>query len=249
MKKILTLLLSLILLVGCNDFDEKIKSGSKPVVGKKYKSSFIEFSTVVNLTIYNYKGGVGKFDQLIRRVKSIFKYFDQEMNPSLENSTLANLNRECQNISPKFVKIPFSLKSIIEESDQYFKDFHGYFDPAVYNLVEEWGFINNSKPKLLSEKSIQASLANIGWKNIILNGDSIAFKNSEVGIGFGAIAKGGAVDSVASFLLQEGVKEFIIDAGGDLLVKGKKKLIGIRDPRQNGLLDPLNVSNLAEKTD
>ena len=41
-------------------------------------------------------------------------------------------------------------------------------------------------------------------------------------IGFGAIGKGFAADRAAALLRQRGFENFIIDAGGDILVSGSR---------------------------
>jgi thiamine biosynthesis lipoprotein len=67
-------------------------------------------------------------------------------------------------------------------------------------------------------------------------------------IDLGAVAKGLAVDAAARELLS--FRDFAIDAGGDLYLGGRNAegapwSVGIRHPREDGLLDTLRVSNAA----
>jgi len=69
-------------------------------------------------------------------------------------------------------------------------------------------------------------------------------------IGLGGIAKGYSVDSAAAFLSSEGLEDFIVAAGGDILVRSvSQKTIGIRHPREkNAIIDTLFISNGAIST-
>ena len=54
-------------------------------------------------------------------------------------------------------------------------------------------------------------------------------------VGLGGIAKGYAVDRCAAALRAEGLRDFMVQAGGDLFVAGSKGpvnwMVGVRDPR------------------
>jgi thiamine biosynthesis lipoprotein len=71
------------------------------------------------------------------------------------------------------------------------------------------------------------------------------------GFDLGGIAKGAVVDSVADYLQGQGYPDFLIDAGGDILVSGLKQgrdpwRIAIRHPRDSQAV--LGVLSLGEKS-
>jgi thiamine biosynthesis lipoprotein len=72
-------------------------------------------------------------------------------------------------------------------------------------------------------------------------------------IGLGGIAKGYAVDCAVAVIKNAGFNDFAVNAGGDLVCKGRKQdklwWVGIRDPRNiEENLAFLPVSNLAVVT-
>jgi thiamine biosynthesis lipoprotein len=70
---------------------------------------------------------------------------------------------------------------------------------------------------------------------VILAGNTIRLEKPGMNIGFGAIGKGFAVDRAAARLRQRGFGNFIIDAGGDVLIRGTRGgapwEVAIRHPR------------------
>ena len=55
-----------------------------------------------------------------------------------------------------------------------------------------------------------------GWDKIKLLGDNKIIKQKKVGLNFGAIAKGYAVDKAIDVLKKPGIKEALINAGGEI---------------------------------
>lgn len=249
MKKILFSIIIILTLINCSEKKIEKPLTEKSESGDTYRSSFIEFSTDINVTIYNYSKGEKEFNKIICAVRNIFKEFDKVYNPVIEESELFKLNKAAQRNSPNFIKIPDDLKKMIKTSYNLYQKSSGFFDPGIYNIVEEWGFITGHKPKILTDNALKKLVKDNGFKNILIKEDSIAFLHKNLRLGFGAIAKGSSVDSVAQFLLSKGVSGFIIDAGGDLLIKGgRMKSIGIRHPREKILLDTLKLTDKAVAT-
>jgi len=74
-----------------------------------------------------------------------------------------------------------------------------------------------------------------------------------MGIDLGGIAKGYAVDRARDLFRRAGVKDFLINAGGDLWAEGKNPRgepwrVGIQNPRGEGILRVLSLSGKAVAT-
>ncbi|MBI2441788.1 MAG: FAD:protein FMN transferase [Lentisphaerae bacterium] len=127
----------------------------------------------------------------------------------------------------------------------------GAFDITVYPLVELWGFYSG-KPRRPAPEEIAAARGKIGWQHLVITNGQVTKKNAAVQIDLGAIAKGYAVDAAMQVLLQNGIHDALIEAGGDIFALGQRNQkpwkIGIRHPRQPGLLDTLEVSDRAIAT-
>lgn len=60
--------------------------------------------------------------------------------------------------------------------------------------------------------------------------DSIRINQSGLVLDFGAAGKGYLVDIIAKIIESEGIKNFLINAGGDIYNKGEVRRIGLEDP-------------------
>jgi thiamine biosynthesis lipoprotein len=68
-------------------------------------------------------------------------------------------------------------------------------------------------------------------------------------IDLGGIAVGYAVDKVFSILKSDGIKEGLIDAGGEIVVFGNKTYkIGIKNPKGKGIVNKIILKNQAIST-
>ena len=83
---------------------------------------------------------------------------------------------------------------------------------------------------------------------------STVHKTRQVQIDFGGIAKGFAVDQIAKLLESWGCTDYIVDIGGDLIVKGKNPYgnlwqLAVEAPDgSGGIIDVLGVTDIAVAT-
>jgi FAD:protein FMN transferase len=109
----------------------------------------------------------------------------------------------------------------------------GAFDPTILPLTQLWNF--DSIPSLPKPGDILTAVKRINYRKVTLPGDSIVQLPQDYGIDLGGIAKGALVDSLAGYLHSMGNDNFLIEAGGDILISGlkpgnKQWVIGIRHP-------------------
>ena len=80
-----------------------------------------------------------------------------------------------------------------------------------------WRF-DGSMTQMPSEDKIRASVATVGFQNIILDktNSTVFLKLEGMKIGFGAIGKGYAADKAKELLIAKGVRSGIINASGDM---------------------------------
>ncbi len=234
---VLTYLVPLILLASCSKEDKL-----------KMSSSFVEFTTDVKLTLYNvYEKDSSKVADVMSSSKAVFEYFNSEMNPYVKSSSINSLN----SLEPgKRAEIPDALKEIMRISLNLYRYTDRYFNVAVLPVVELWGFYSGASPKKPDDNDIKELLKISDMDCYEFTQDSVLKKDARCRIGLGGIAKGYAVDSVAAHLISRGFNDFIIEAGGDLIVRASEpKKIGIKHPREdNGMIDTLYVSNGAVAT-
>lgn len=137
---------------------------------------------------------------------------------------------------------------MLKRCDEIWKMTNGAFDPAIGNLIEVIGFEKGS-PQLPSKNQIDEALKKNGWKNIQLKEGNIVVKPKSVKISFNAVVPGYAADKVANILSNFGIKEYLINVGGEVFARGDNWKIGIQHPRkQNELLGAIQINGMAVST-
>jgi thiamine biosynthesis lipoprotein len=121
------------------------------------------------------------------------------------------------------VKVHPELFHLVERAIGISKLTDGAFDISYASMDKIWKF-DGSMTTMPSAESIKASVAKVGYKNIILNKSdtSVFLKTPGMKIGFGAIGKGYAADKAKELLMAQGVTAGIINASGDMNTWGKQ---------------------------
>ncbi|MFQ6090053.1 MAG: FAD:protein FMN transferase, partial [Candidatus Bipolaricaulia bacterium] len=130
---------------------------------------------------------------------------------------LARLNREALS-GP--VQVSEELFALLEEARRYKELTAGKFDVSLGKLVDLWGFGSQETPRVPTAEEIAPLLSG---REVILDKERRTVQlgpNAELDLG--GIAKGYAVDRAIQVLKECGVKEALVDAGGDIRVLGSR---------------------------
>lgn len=143
--------------------------------------------------------------------------------------------------------------AVIRRAGEFERLSQGLFNPALGALSELWGFADMGRPwagppstSAVAEVLAKApSTGSIHWED-----DALSSDNPNIVIDLGGIAKGAILDRARQLLIGLGVRNAIIDLGGDLVVLGKKRgkrvRVGIRGPvgdtRRLGILGGSELS-------
>ncbi len=149
------------------------------------------------------------------------------------NSETSDINR---NAGLKPVQVSTELFDLIDRALKISKLTEGAFDISFASMDKLWKF-DGSMTEMPSEEAIKASVARVGYENIILDRENhtVFLKLPEMKIGFGAIGKGYAADKAKALLKEKGVSGGIINASGDLTTwgtqyDGKDWMVAITNP-------------------
>ncbi|WP_343329954.1 FAD:protein FMN transferase [Polaribacter staleyi] len=149
------------------------------------------------------------------------------------NSQTFSINK---NAGIKPVKVDTELFSLIERAIQISKLTDGAFDISYASMDKIWKF-DGSMKKMPSQETINASVAKVGFQNIVLDKENhtVFLKLKGMKIGFGAIGKGYAADKAKALLISKGVVSGIINASGDMNTwgiqpNGKEWTVAITNP-------------------
>jgi FAD:protein FMN transferase len=150
------------------------------------------------------------------------------------------------------VGVPVRVSALVYEAVQFAlavaEQSGGAFDPTLGHAMETRGFNREYRTGKLMETALNANGA-VSYRDVRLDPEAktITLLHPLI-LDLGAVAKGLAVDLAARELRP--FKDFAINAGGDLYLggcnpEGEPWSVGIRHPRQDGLIDCLRISDRA----
>ena len=161
-----------------------------------------------------------------------FRQVDSDMSEWKENSPLTKVNNAA---GQEPVVVPEDLFKTVQRSLEIAQTTSGAFDPTWASLWELWKF--DGKNIVPSMEVVEEILPRVNWKNVQLDENtSTIYLPQGAMLGLGGIAKGVALDLARDALIGKGVNDFMIVAGGQVLVNGLKNgkswRVGIRDPKK-----------------
>jgi len=215
-----TVLVIVLFLIGFfiarNSSDEEVKT---------IKRTKILLGTVVEIQVRD--ADEQKAEDAITKAFAEVKRIDDLFTTYNEASPVWKINNSADTI----INIDSEIYNLIVLCDSITKLSNGSFDVSLDNLTKVWGFYTDN-PQLPTKAEIDSALLNSGWQNIILLGENKIIKKGKVGLNFGAIAKGYAVDKAIDVLKKQGIKEALVNAGGEISVIGKDWIVGVQHPRE-----------------
>jgi len=113
----------------------------------------------------------------------------------------------------------------------------GRFDVTFGPLADLWKFDQDQDNSIPSAAAIRERLPLIDYRQIQIDEDSgtVFLRKKGMRIHLGGIGKGYAVDRAVKILRDRGMRDFMIQAGGDMYVGGRRGdrpwKLGIADPR------------------
>lgn len=172
-------------------------------------------------------------ENLKMEIESELQKVDNSLSPFNKKSVITHINHNEDYSTDSMFTHVFRLAKTIS------KETHGAFDITVAPLVNAWGFgfKNASHVDSLTIDSIRQF---IGFEKVDLVDGKVVKKDPRIMLDCSAIAKGYGVDCVARLLESKGIKNYMIDIGGELVVKGKNAQqeswrIGINKPIDDSL--------------
>ena len=101
----------------------------------------------------------------------------------------------------------------------------GYYDPTVMPLVNYWGFGYTEKRKVRQVDSVKIDslIGLVGFDKISWNQETNMLEKElpNMQLDFSSCAKGYGVDQVAQYLSDLGIADYMVEIGGEVVVKGK----------------------------
>lgn len=166
----------------------------------------------------------------------------ERLNQKYSTYKTGNYIFRLNNVKTDTVHVDAETMKLIKICDEAFKVTNGNFDAAIGNLIDLIGFEKDS-PHLPDSISLANALKKTGWKNIKILSDSVLYKPFGIKISFNAMLPGYAADLVKEIFEKYGIKEYLINTGGEIYGNGRDWSVGIQHPRKkNELMGTLIIN-------
>lgn len=201
---------------------------------RQYQFPFKAMGSPCEIKLYSKDNSTAKYvaDIVIQDVIRI----EQRYSRYREDSVLSEINRVAKKGGR--IEIDEETAALLNYADTCYKQSTGLFDITSGVLRKVWDFKANKIPKQAAIKKI---LKQVGWQKVELSVSSLSFTVPEMEIDFGGIGKEYAVDRAATICWEQGVRNGLVNLGGDIKVIGPHPdgtpwMVGVRHPRKPGEL-------------
>ena len=203
------------------------------------------FGTLVDITIY------GEPEEEAQALASeIIRHF-QDLHNRLHAwrpSEIKALNHAFKNGNLP-VTIKPDIAAIISDVTALSIQSRGAFNPAIGRLINAWGFQNDEfKPIKIDDDKIKSLVKNNPQMvDIVIKNGKASSTNRSVQLDLGGYAKGYALDIALQILRKHGVKNALVNIGGNIIALGKHGdkawRVGIQHPRKPNAIATLDLES------
>lgn len=196
----------------------------------EHMRAFLAYDTLCRITAELPDGSEGLLDQCeeeAHQLERTLSMFDPE----------SELSRLCRDIRPgEETPVSETLLRFLEQNLEICRLTDGAFDLTVGPLIKLWDFLAEP-PQVPTPEQIRETLARVGYQHIHLHPGSstVSFDIPDVGLDPGAAGKGFALGLTVDRLRRGGVRQAVLDYGGNLFVMGARR-------GENGALRPWKVA-------
>ncbi|MFQ5644264.1 MAG: FAD:protein FMN transferase [Thiogranum sp.] len=234
MRVVLSLLLALLLATGCERAAQNV-----------YHQQLFAFGTLIEITLYGVEEDQAR--QAVQAVEAMYQRQHRDWH-AWQRGMLMDLNEAMA--AGKTIHTDPSITRLIRLGQDFERSSGGLFNPAIGHLLNLWGFQQDDAPQgpPPPEADIRRWLdAAPSSLQVQIQGQQVYSENPAVRLDFGGFAKGYSVGKAVELLSERGIDNLIVNAGGDLCVRGRHGdrpwRVGIRRPGASGLLASIEMEN------
>lgn len=186
-----------------------------------YENSGRTFGTEYNV---KYKHNQDLHDSIVKVLAEV----DRSLSMFNDSSIISRINRN-EPVVPDadFIQVFTLARKVSEATD-------GAFDITVAPLVNLWGF-GFEPSDTVSAQRVDSIRSFVGYRKVALQNGQVVKQDGRIMLDCSAIAKGYGVDRVARLLDRQGIHDYMVEIGGEIVVKGYNDVnerwkIGIEKP-------------------
>ncbi|MGF1907899.1 FAD:protein FMN transferase [Vibrio kasasachensis] len=235
MKKWLVVFASLLVLAGCEKPVEQIHL-SGPTMGTTYNIKYIGQEGILDPQVLQ-----TEIDRLLEEV-------NDQMSTYRKDSELSRFNQHQTNES---FEVSTQTATVVKEAMRLNGLTLGALDVTVGPLVNLWGFGPEARPDVVpSDEELAERKANVGIHHLSIVGNKLRKDIPNLYVDLSTIAKGWGVDVVADYLQAEGIKNYMVEVGGEMRLKGlNREGIAWRIAIEKPTVDERSIQEIIEPGD
>ena len=188
-------------LFSCAEKEVTLKSTQGEAFGTTYTIQYFTNST---------------FD-IEKGLDSVFYAVNKSVSTYIPESDISKINK-----GDTLIVVDDIFKDVFRISEIVYKNSNGLFDPTVGVLRNAYGFGDVAPVTEIDSIVLDSLRKYVGFQKVkLLENGKIRKAYPEIYFDFNAVAKGYGIDRVGAYLEKEGVANYVVELGGEVLVKGK----------------------------
>jgi len=168
-------------------------------------------------TTYTIQFYANKSFEAEKGLDSVIYAINKSVSTYLPNSDISKINQ-----GDSSVIVDEIFKDVYSISEEVNKITKGYFDPTIGVLRNAYGFGDVKPLNKIDSTTLDSLMKYVGFQKVQLTPQGTVKKEfPEIYLDFNAVAKGYGIDCIGRYLESQGVSNYLIELGGELLAKGK----------------------------
>ena len=208
--RLLYVTLALVLFVSCEEKEPHLSALQGNAFGTTYTIQYVPVAKpAANIQRATLQKGI---DSIIKAVnKSVSTY--------MPTSDISKINA-----GDKGVVVDAIFEEVYQISEAVYLNSQGYFDPTIGVLTNAYGFGELTPIKVINNAVLDSLMQFVGFNKVaLLENGTIQKEKPEIYFDFNAVAKGYGIDLIGRYLSMQGVSDYLIELGGEILAKGINK--------------------------
>ena len=208
MKKWLVVFASLFIISGCDKPVEQIHLYG-PTMGTTYNVKYLPQKDAPSR------------EQFQREIDRLLEEVNDQMSTYRKDSELSRFN---QSRSSESFTVSIQTATVVKEAIRLNTLTMGALDVTVGPLVNLWGFGPEARPEVVpSDTELAERKAMTGIEHLKVEGNSLQKDLPNLYVDLSTIAKGWGVDVVADYIQSQGIKNYMVEVGGEIRLKGHNR--------------------------
>jgi thiamine biosynthesis lipoprotein len=158
--------------------------------------------------------------QLASAIDDLLVEINQSLSTYIETSSISRMNTSSN--PEQWHDVDRHFEIVFQRSREVYRDTGHAFNPAVGPLVNAWGFGPENPETLPDASTVRALLGVVDFDSFEFRKTPPSLRKRIAGakLDFSAIAKGYGVDAVGLLLEERGVKDYLVEIGGEVRARG-----------------------------